>query len=282
MIKVVLAGTPEFSVPIFEEVINNFEVVAIISQPDKPANRGYKLIPTPTKILAEKYNIKCYQPNKISEIYDELVQLDFDFLLTAAFGQYIPEKILNLPKKAALNIHGSLLPKYRGAAPIQHSLLNGDKKTGINLIYMVKEMDAGNILKSSEIEIVEDDTSDSLFNKLSILSAQNIAKWLKEIYENNFNEIIQDASQVILAPKLTKEEAQIDLSENSDQVINKIKAYSSNPGAYTFINNKRVKLFNATTKEVKNAIQLSCRDKKIYIYDYQYESKKRVNLLEKV
>lgn len=282
MIKVVLAGTPEFSVPIFEEVIKNFEVVAIISQPDKPANRGYKLIPTPTKILAEKYNIKCYQPNKISEIYDELVQLDFDFLLTVAFGQYIPEKILNLPKKAALNIHGSLLPKYRGAAPIQHSLLNGDKKTGINLIYMVKEMDAGNILKSSEIEIVEDDTSDSLFNKLSILSAQNITKWLKEIHENNFNEIVQDASQVILAPKLTKEEAQIDLSENSDQVINKIKAYSSNPGAYTFINNKRVKLFNATTKEVKNAIQLSCRDKNIYIYDYQYESKKRVNLLEKV
>lgn len=282
MIKVILAGTPEFSVPIFEEVIKNFEVVAIISQPDKPANRGYKLIPTPTKILAEKYNIKCYQPNKISEIYDELVQLDFDFLLTAAFGQYIPEKILNLPKKAALNIHGSLLPKYRGAAPIQHSLLNGDKKTGINLIYMVKEMDAGNILKSSEIEIVEEDTSDSLFNKLSILSAQNITKWLKEIYENNFNEIVQDISQVILAPKLTKEEAQIDLSENSDQVINKIKAYSSNPGAYTFINNKRVKLFNATTKEVKNAIQLSCRDKNIYIYDYQYESKKRVNLLEKV
>lgn len=282
MIKVILAGTPEFSVPIFEEVIKNFEVIAIISQPDKPANRGYKLIPTPTKVLAEKYNIKCYQPNKISEIYDELAQLDFDFLLTAAFGQYIPEKILNLPKKAALNVHGSLLPKYRGAAPIQHSLLNGDKKTGINLIYMVKEMDAGNILKSSEIEIVEDDTSDSLFNKLSILSAQNITKWLKEIYENNFNEIVQDASQVILAPKLTKEEAQIDLSENSDQVINKIKAYSSNPGAYTFINNKRVKLFNATTKEVKNAIQLSCRDKNIYIYDYQYESKKRVNLLEKV
>lgn len=282
MIKVILAGTPEFSVPIFEEVIKNFEVVAIISQPDKPANRGYKLIPTPTKVLAEKYNIKCYQPNKISEIYDELAQLDFDFLLTAAFGQYIPEKILNLPKKAALNIHGSLLPKYRGAAPIQHSLLNGDKKTGINLIYMVKEMDAGNILKSSEIEIVEEDTSDILFNKLSILSAQNITKWLKEIYENNFNEIVQDASQVILAPKLTKEEAQIDLSENSDQVINKIKAYSSNPGAYTFINNKRVKLFNATTKEVKNAIQLSCRDKNIYIYDYQYESKKRVNLLEKV
>ncbi|UCU26755.1 methionyl-tRNA formyltransferase [Mycoplasma anserisalpingitidis] len=282
MIKVVLAGTPEFSVPIFEEVIKNFEVVAIISQPDKPANRGYKLIPTPTKILAEKYNIKCYQPNKISEIYDELVQLDFDFLLTVAFGQYIPEKILNLPKKAALNIHGSLLPKYRGAAPIQHSLLNGDKKTGINLIYMVKEMDAGNILKSSEIEIVEDDTSDSLFDKLSILSAQNITKWLKEIYENNFNEIVQDISQVILAPKLTKEEAQIDLSQNSDQVINKIKAYSSNPGAYTFINNKRVKLFNATTKKIKNAIQLSCRDKNIYIYDYQYESKKRVNLLEKV
>lgn len=282
MIKVILAGTPEFSVPIFEEVIKNFEVVAIISQPDKPANRGYKLISTPTKVLAEKYKIKCYQPNKISEIYDELAQLDFDFLLTAAFGQYIPEKILNLPKKAALNIHGSLLPKYRGAAPIQHSLLNGDKKTGINLIYMVKEMDAGNILKSSEIEIVEEDTSDILFNKLSILSAQNITKWLKEIYENNFNEIVQDTSQVILAPKLTKEEAQIDLSENSDQVINKIKAYSSNPGAYTFINNKRVKLFNATTKEVKNAIQLSCRDKNIYIYDYQYESKKRVNLLEKV
>lgn len=281
MIKVVLAGTPEFSVPIFEEVIKNFDVVAIVSQPDKPANRGYKLIATPTKLLAEKYNIKCYQPNKISEIYEELNKLEFDFLLTAAFGQYIPEKILNLPKKAALNIHGSLLPKYRGAAPIQHSLLNGDKKTGINLIYMVKEMDAGNILKSAEINIEENDTSDTLFNKLSILSAKNITQWLIEVFEGKFTELVQDTSQVILAPKLTKDEAEINPNNTANQVINKIKAYSSNPGAFTFINDKRVKLFNASINPIKNAIEIKCIDKSIYVYDYQYESKKRVNLIKK-
>ncbi|MBW0594522.1 methionyl-tRNA formyltransferase [Mycoplasmopsis anatis] len=281
MIKVVLAGTPEFSVPIFEEVIKNFDVVAIVSQPDKPANRGYKLIATPTKLLAEKYNIKCYQPNKISEIYEELNKLEFDFLLTAAFGQYIPEKILNLPKKAALNIHGSLLPKYRGAAPIQHSLLNGDKKTGINLIYMVKEMDAGNILKSAEINIEENDTSDTLFNKLSILSAKNITQWLVEVFEGKFTELVQDTSQVILAPKLTKDEAEINPNNTAKQVINKIKAYSSNPGAFTFINDKRVKLFNASINPIKNAIEIKCIDKSIYVYDYQYESKKRVNLIKK-
>ncbi|SYV97382.1 Methionyl-tRNA formyltransferase, partial [Mycoplasmopsis edwardii] len=121
-LKIVLAGTPEFSVPAFEEVIKNFNVVAIVSQPDRPANRGYKLLPTPTKLLAEKYNIKLFQPEKIGEIYQELKELDYDILLTCAFGQYIPTNVLELAKIASINIHGSLLPKYRGAAPIQHSL----------------------------------------------------------------------------------------------------------------------------------------------------------------
>ncbi|WP_416373434.1 methionyl-tRNA formyltransferase [Mycoplasmopsis cynos] len=160
--------------------------MAIISQPDKPANRGYKLQYTPTKILAEKYQIKVYQPEKIIDIYEELKSYDYDILLSCAFGQFIPTKVLELAKKGSLNIHGSLLPKYRGAAPIQHSLLNGDDVTGICLIYMVNKMDAGDIIFEKSINIDLKDTSETLFKKLSSLSAENIVKLLEDFYNGNF------------------------------------------------------------------------------------------------
>ncbi|MGL6125250.1 MAG: methionyl-tRNA formyltransferase, partial [Metamycoplasmataceae bacterium] len=169
MIKILLAGTPNFSVPIFEEIIKNFEVVAIITQPDKQSGRGLKMISPPIKALAEKYKIKLFQEEKISNILEELKLLNFDIFLTSAFGQWIPESILSLAKKGSVNIHCSLLPKYRGAAPIQHAILNGDKETGISLIYMIKKMDAGDIIFEKVINIEDDDSSDQLFNKLSLV-----------------------------------------------------------------------------------------------------------------
>ncbi|MEE3928027.1 methionyl-tRNA formyltransferase [Mycoplasmopsis ciconiae] len=274
--KIVLAGTPEFSVEVFEEIINHFNVVAIISQPDKPANRGYKLIPTPVKLLAQKYNIKLFQPEKISNIYEELKEIDFDIFLTCAFGQYIPEKILNLPKIASINIHGSLLPKYRGAAPIQYSLLNNDKKTGINLIYMTKDMDAGDILASAQLEIDEYDTSDRLFVKMSKLATNHITKWLNNFEHLQKNAIKQDPTLVTLSPKLKKEEALIDHTKSVLENFGKIRAYSSNPGAYMFVDGKRVKIYYASKKHVKNAIIVPCCDGQLYAIDYQFESKKRV------
>ncbi|WP_117275324.1 methionyl-tRNA formyltransferase [Mycoplasmopsis edwardii] len=277
-LKIVLAGTPEFSVPAFEEVIKNFNVVAIVSQPDRPANRGYKLLPTPTKLLAEKYNIKLFQPEKIGEIYQELKELDYDILLTCAFGQYIPTNVLELAKIASINIHGSLLPKYRGAAPIQHSLWNGDKETGINLIYMTKAMDAGDIIFKAKIDILDKDTSDSIFAKLSVLAKEKISAWLFDFAKGNFKAIKQDESKVVLSPKLRKEDAILEPSLTTEQAFNKIRAFSSNPGAYLIIENKRVKIFYAQKDKLPNSIKLDFSDGQLYATDYQYESKKRVTL----
>ncbi|WP_036431824.1 methionyl-tRNA formyltransferase [Mycoplasmopsis cricetuli] len=277
-LKIILAGTPEFAVPAFEAIIKNFDVQAIISQPDKQANRGYKLIETPVKKLAQKHNILLFQPEKISQIYDQLTMIDFDILLTCAFGQYIPSNILKLPKKAALNIHGSLLPKYRGAAPIQHSLWNGDDKTGLNLIYMTSKMDAGNIIKEIQLQINEIDTSKSIFDKLSLLAGQVIVQWLNDFNSGNFNEIIQDENLVTLAPKLLKEDAFLESTLTVEQAFNKIRAFSTNPGAYLYVNNKRVKIFYAFKNPIKNALKLSFSNGNLYASDYQFESKKRITL----
>lgn len=278
MIKILLAGTPEFSVPIFETIINSneFEIVGIISQPDKIANRN-KLVETPTKQLAQKYNIKCWQPEKIKHIENELKELNYDYLLTCAFGQIIPEAILKIANKDNINIHGSLLPKYRGASPIQYALLNGDQITGVSIIRMVKEMDAGNILIQSLINIDNNETATTLFEKFDDHISNNIVKWIKQINNKEIKEIIQDETKVTFCKKLTKEEAKLDLeNQNSEDIIKIIKAYESNPGAYTFLNGKRLKIFLATTKFIKNTISLKCKDKEIYLLDYQFESKKRI------
>lgn len=279
MIKIILAGTPAFSVPIFETIINcaDFQVLAIISQPDKPMNRNYELVPTPVKALAKKYNITCFQPNKIKEIKDELEKLEYDYLITCAFGQIIPESILNIARKDNINIHGSLLPKYRGAAPIQYSLLNGDKETGVSIIRMVKAMDAGNILVQNKFLIDDNETASTLFKKFQNNICTNICQWIKNIDEHKIQEMQQDESLVTFAPKLEKENAYLDLENlNSANAINIIKAYEANPGAYTFVNNKRLKIYLATIQHIKNTISLKCKDREIYLLDYQFESKKRI------
>ncbi|MGL5205854.1 MAG: methionyl-tRNA formyltransferase [Metamycoplasmataceae bacterium] len=277
MIKILLAGTPNFSVPIFEEIIKNFNVVGIITQSDKKSGRGLNMVASPVKELAIKYNIKFFQEDKIGNIFDELKVLDFDIFLTCAFGQLIPENILALAKKGSVNIHGSLLPKYRGAAPIQHALLNGDKKTGISLIYMIKQMDAGNIIFEEEVKIEDNDTSDSMFDKLSLVAKNKITEWLKLFYNGEFIEKEQDINKVTFAPKLTKEEAFLNI-DTSEKMINKIRAYNSNPGAYLFINNKRVKIFSANTKEGNDYLKIKSKDGFIYSNKYQFEGKKIVDI----
>ncbi len=276
--KILLAGTPEFAVPIFEKIINNFEVVGIVSQPDKPNKRGRILTSTPTKVLAQKYNIKCFQPEKIGQIADELKALDYDYLVTAAFGQLIPTSVLQIAKKLNLNVHGSILPKYRGAAPVQHALLNNDKTTGVSLMEMVKAMDAGDVFAKIEFEIDERDTASSLLRKISLLSAENIVDWLNKIDRGELAREVQDESEVTFSPKLNKEDAEITKDLTCDEAINKIRAYEYNPGAYIHINDKRVKLFFATKKVVKAGLKIDQADGSIYAVDYQFDSKKRVKL----
>lgn len=277
--KIILCGTPNFTVRVFEEIRQHFDVIALISQPDQKAKRGNKLESPAPVIWAKENNIKVFQPNKIIDIYEDLNNLDFDVMLTYAFGQYIPVKILELPKIAALNIHGSLLPKYRGAGPIQHALLNDDKQTGINLIYMTQKMDAGDILFEAKLDILPNDTTTTLFEKISILSAKNIQKWLKCVENNNLKPIKQDESKVTLASKLNKEDGQLSELKSMQENLNIIRAYADNPAAFCFLEGKRVKVFMASKNIIKNAPQFKCSDGILYFSDYQFDSKKRIKLL---
>ena len=221
--KIILAGTPNFSVETFENIIQSFEVIGLIAQPDRIVGRKQILTSPPTLELAQKYNIKIYQPEKILDIYQELSNLEFDIFLTMAYGQIIPENILLLAKIGSFNIHASLLPKYRGAAPIQYAICKGDKKTGITLIEMISKMDAGDILFQKEIDILPSDNYDSLLIKLSSLAAQNIIEWLNLIKNNKFKKISQEESLVSFAPKISKEDELLEL-DTIDNTINKINS----------------------------------------------------------
>lgn len=279
--KIVLAGTPSFSVLTFEKIIQNFNVVAIISQPNKPIGRHKILSFTSTSLLANKYKIKLFQPEKIIDIEKQLKDLDFDVMITMAYGQIIPEQILKIAKIGSFNIHASLLPKYRGAAPIQFSLLNGDKETGITFMEMDKKMDAGDIIFQSSIPINDDDNADSLMQKLSLLAQEKIVGWLEKIELNNFQRSKQNENDVTFAPKIQPHQEKL-MFDTVEKTYNKIRALSYKPGAYILDPNrmnKRVKIFKASKEFIKNAIEIKCTDGILYGFEYQIEGKNKVSLI---
>ncbi len=276
--KIILAGSPQISIKTFENIINNFEVIAIITQPDKKRGRGMKFQPTPVSLLGKKYNIKVFKPNKMIEIKENLKKINFDLILSFAFGQYIPMSILSLSKYKPLNIHGSLLPKYRGAAPIHHSILNNDKEIGITLIEMIKEMDAGDIYFKAKKNITSKTTTGEAFKIISELAANNIINWLKKIEMNKINPKKQ-GNNFSLSPKIKKEFTKIKSEDTIYINYRKIKGLNPLPGAYIFINGKRVKLFDASFKKIKNAIKIKCKDGNLYITEYQFESKNKVLII---
>lgn len=277
-IKLVLAGTAKFSADIFISLIKNsdFEIKAIISQPNKALDRSKNVIETDVAKLAQNNNIKLFQPNKINEIYNELKNIEYDFLITAAFGQYIPTNILNLAKKASINVHGSLLEKYRGAAPIQHALLNNEKETGISLIYMIEKMDAGDIIFSKQINIEKDDTAIEIYDKLAKITNENLPNWIRLIYSNQILAKKQNDKVATFAPKIKNEDAKIFLSDTKEKALSKIKAFNDQPGAFIIFNNKRLKIFRASFDKRKTPLFLDFSNGKLYLTEYQFEGKKRV------
>lgn len=285
--RILLAGTPILSLSTFEKIIQNFEVIALITQPDKPIGRKKIITPPPTYFLAKKYNIKILQPENISNIYEELSKMEFDIFLTMAYGQIIPKKILDLSKIGSFNIHASLLPKYRGASPIQYSLINGELETGITLMEMIQKMDAGDIFFQRKIKIEEDDNFDSLSEKISLITSQNIVDWLLKIEQNNFKKIKQNESEVTYAPKITKEDEILKL-DTIENTLNKIRGLSSNPGAYLIfntnqeqyknLNGKRVKIYKAQKFFLKNALEIKCLDGVIYASIFQFEGKNKISI----
>ena len=284
---IVFMGTPDFSVPVLEALIKNYKVKAVVTQPDKMTGRNGKITKPPVKIVAENNNILVIQLNKIRTSYQEILDLNPDLIVTCAYGQIIPKELLNFPKYGCINIHASLLPEYRGGAPIHKAVMDGKDKTGVTIMYMDEKMDSGDILYQEELEITSEDNTSTMFNKLSILGKKMIGTFIPKLIKGDFTRTPQDESKVTYAYNISKEDEKLSFSDNSINVFNKIRGLSDLPGAYAFLDNRRVKIFksrigtkvNGKPGEIisiyDDGIGVMTNDKEIIITDIQVEGKKR-------
>lgn len=257
MTKIIFMGTPNFAVPVLEGLIKaDYDVIGVVTQPDKKVGRKQKLEQSPVKVAALSHDIKVYQPLKLSksEELTELIALEPDLIVTAAYGQFLPEKFLQAAKIAAVNVHGSLLPKYRGGAPIQYSLMNGDAKTGVTIMEMVKKMDAGDIFAQVELPLTEDDNNGTVFDKLSIMGRDLLLETLPQIIDQTVTRIPQDEELVTFSPTIQKEEEQIKLELSATEANNLVRALSPKPGAYLIFNGERLKVFKAQVAEESTSL----------------------------
>ena len=249
-LNVVYCGTPDFSVPTLMELFNNpaINLVGVITMPDRPAGRGQELKSPPVADFAKANNIKLFQVENINRepaILEELEGMKIDFILVLAFAQFLGSRILNMPRLGCFNIHTSILPKYRGAAPIQYALLYGDTSTGVSIQKMVKEMDAGDLVHFDEINIAPDENGESLYNRLKNQAAISTKALIEKIQNNKLVYTPQDPAGVSFAPTLKKEDGLLDF-KNSDykKIYNQIRALDPWPGTYCFLNGQRLKVFS--------------------------------------
>ncbi|RHW52780.1 methionyl-tRNA formyltransferase [Lactobacillus bombicola] len=257
MTSVIFMGTPNFGVPILKGLVENgYEIKAVVTQPDKKVGRKRSLKKTPVKIVAEELNLPIFQPIKLpkSQELEALINLHADLIVTAAYGQFLPSKFLNSVKIAAVNVHGSLLPKYRGGAPIQYSIINGDTETGVTIMEMVKEMDAGDIYAQEAIKIAATDTAGTVFNKLAIVGRDLLLKTLPQIIVHPNIKAPQDSAGVIFSPNISKEQEQIKLNMTAQEANNLIRGLNPNPGAYLKVNGKRFKVWQARVSSEKSVL----------------------------
>ncbi|HCS93452.1 MAG TPA: methionyl-tRNA formyltransferase [Bavariicoccus seileri] len=253
MKRIIFMGTPAFSAPILETLVSQFDVVAAVTQPDRPVGRKRLLTPSPVKKVALKHGIDVYQPEKITQSteLEQLMALKADVIVTAAFGQFLPSKLLKTPTFGAVNVHASLLPEYRGGAPVHYAIWQGKKETGITFMRMVKEMDAGNILKQYRIPILPTDDVGSMFDKLSQLACLKITGFLEDLFAGNITEIKQDERYISYSPTIKKEEERIDWTGSAQEIDQKIRAFRPFPGTYTFLDGQRFKIWEASPLSVE-------------------------------
>lgn len=257
-------ATPDIAVNSLEKLIknNDIEVCAVITQPDRPKGRGNKLTPPPVKICAQENNINCFQTEKISkdsELISKLKDFNPDFFVTFAFGQILSQEVLDIPKFATINLHASLLPKYRGANPIQRCIFNGDKKTGITTMLTVLDLDAGDICETDEIPITEDMTDIELKNIISEKSPELLCSTLKGLYTGKLKPKKQDEKGVTIANKFNKQDGLIDWTKTAEQIHNHVRSMVDFPTAFTFFNGKMLKitetkLLNTNENTIKESI----------------------------
>ena len=289
-IKVIFMGTPDFSVPVLKMLIDNCNVIGVVTQTDKPVGRKGEIKMSPVKEEALKHGIAIYQPEKIRKEYEEIVNLKPDMIVTCAYGQIIPKEILDTPRLGCINVHASLLPKHRGGAPIHRAILEGDKTTGVTIMYMDVGMDTGDIITSKEIEILDSDTCESLFDKLSLLGSNLLKDILPSIIAGTNDRIKQDDSMATISNNIKPEDEIIDFNRDRREVFNQIRGLNSWPVAYTYMDSKRLKVWLSrigdniiTGKPVgtivnvyKDGIGVQVKDGEIILTEIQPEGKKKM------
>ncbi|WP_096154686.1 MULTISPECIES: methionyl-tRNA formyltransferase [Bacillus] len=246
MKNIVFMGTPDFAVPVLQQLLkDNYNVIAVVTQPDRPKGRKKELTPPPVKVEALKQDIPVYQPEKIrlEEEYSKIIDLQPDLIVTAAFGQILPKALLEAPKYGCINVHASLLPKLRGGAPIHYSIIQGEKKTGVTIMYMVEKLDAGDILTQVEVDILEKDHVGTLHDKLSVVGSQLLSETLPKLFAGELTPIKQDESKVTFAYNIKREEEKIDWSNTGEEIYNHIRGMHPWPVAYTLQDEQVMKIW---------------------------------------
>ena len=286
--NVVFMGTPDFAVPSLKAIAQHHNVLAVFTQPDKPVGRKMVLTPPDVKVCAQELSIPVYQPVKLREGDNDKIirELNPDVIVVVAYGQILPENILNIPRYGCINVHGSLLPKYRGAAPIQWSVLNGDTVTGVTTMYMEKGLDTGDILLKEEYEIGINETAGEVFDNLAILGGKLIIKTLEYAQKGMLKPVKQDDSLSSYAKMLDKSMCKIDFSKTNKEVHNKVRGLCPWPVASTVFNGKVLKIFETRLADGKgkpgevictNPLTVACGEGAVVVNSVQLQGKKRMD-----
>lgn len=291
--KIVFLGTPEFSACVLQGLIDaKYNIIAVVTQPDKPVGRKRILTPTPVKEVALRHNIDVYQPVSLRKDYEFLKNMDFDMLITAAYGQILPQEVLDLSKVNNINVHASLLPKHRGGAPIHRSIINGDKTTGVTIMKMIYKMDAGCMYAKQEVEIDEQINTTELFNKLQYVGRDLLLKVLPDLLDNKLEGIEQNEDEATYSFNIKREEEKIDFNKTTLQVHNLIRGLAEVPGAYCIFKEKEMKIYKAKIYKLcednvevgslkienKNELIVKCSDGYLRLLEIKLEGKQRMDV----
>lgn len=291
--KIVFLGTPEFSACVLQGLIDaKYNIIAVVTQPDKPVGRKRILTPTPVKEVALRHNIDVYQPVSLRKDYEFLKNMDFDMLITAAYGQILPQEVLDLSKVNNINVHASLLPKHRGGAPIHRSIINGDKTTGVTIMKMIYKMDAGCMYAKQEVEIDEQINTTELFNKLQYVGRDLLLKVLPDLLDNKLEGIEQNEDEATYSFNIKREEEKIDFNKTTLQVHNLIRGLAEVPGAYCIFKEKEMKVYRAKIYKLcednvevgslkienKNELIVKCSDGYLRLLEIKLEGKQRMDV----
>ena len=286
--KIIFMGTPDFAVPGLKALYNDnrFEVVSVVTQGDKPVGRKQELLPTPVKKAALEFNLPVLQPDRLKNIADKLRELEPDFIVVIAYGQILNEEVLNIPKVACINVHASLLPKYRGAACLQAPILNGDSETGVTIMLMDKGLDTGDILHQEKIDLAGSENLEIVHDKLTELGASVLGYTLIDFADGKITPTKQDESLASYVKIIDKKDGQIDWNDESKVIERKIRAFTPWPGTFTYLDGKLVKIIKAKVIENNSDLAIGeifseskdllvkCGQNALLILELQLEGKK--------